>query len=98
MTIIMFTDSTKTQTVAILTDVQVAHPAIKCPFSATLTPSSNYLSFISDTKTLNAQSSGISLPSDIGTNSFTLNVISANYPASVLAQTYTFNVIILCTV
>jgi hypothetical protein len=45
MSIIMYylTTETKSQTVKILSDVEVAHPTIICPITAVLTPTLNYI-------------------------------------------------------
>jgi hypothetical protein len=91
-------DEIATQNIKILTDVQIASTTIICPITATLTPSKAYISLSADFKTLSVQASYILKPTDYGTQSFTLNVNSANYPSILIQKTYKFNVIISCSV
>ena len=63
-----------TQTVAILTDVQVAHPAIVCPITATLTPSANYISLSANADLITITAAQIATPTDYGNHTFTLTV------------------------
>ena len=86
------------QTVVIKTDVEIAHPAIVCPITATLAPSTSYISLSADFKTISVDASKIVQPADNGTHSFTLTVNSANFSGAVSQQTYNFNVVIACVV
>ena len=88
---------TSTQTVVIKTDVELANSAIVCPFTVTpMTPSAAYISLSANTISVNAAS--ISLPGDFGTHTFTITVVSANFPVTVSQKTYTFNVVVTCAV
>ena len=73
---------TSTQTVVIKTDVELANSAIVCPFTVTsMTPSAAYISLSANEIYLNTAL--ISFPGDFGTHTFTITVVSANYPATV---------------
>ena len=98
MSITMPSTGTVTQTVKIYTDVERAHTSIICPITATLSPSAAYIILSADYTTITITKSLIVLPSEIGTNVFTLTVNSLNFAANVTQKTYTFNVIITCTV
>jgi hypothetical protein len=63
-----------------------------------LTPTAAYISLSGDSSTISVNAANISLPTDIGTHTFTLKVNSLLYSSTVAQQTYTFNVIIVCTV
>jgi hypothetical protein len=84
--------------VTIKTDVQNSYPAIVCGIQGTLTPSSTFVSLSGDSGTISVNAANISLPGDIGTKTFTLSVDSLLYGSSVTDQTYTFDVIVECTV
>ena len=90
--------ATSTQAVAILTDVQVATPAIVCPITATLTPSAAYISLSGDFTTISVDESLLYSPTDLGTHPFVLTVDSLNYSGTVTTQTYNFNLIVSCVV
>ena len=62
--------ATSTQSVTILTDVQVATPAIICAITATLTPAAAYISLSGDFTTISIDESLIANPADLGTNAF----------------------------
>ena len=88
---------TSTQTVEIKTDVELANSAIVCPFTVTsMTPSAAYISLSANTISVNAAL--IVLPGDLGTHTFTIAVVSSNFPTTVLQKTYTFNVVVTCAV
>ena len=89
--------ATSAQTVVIKTDFELANPAIVCPFTVTtMTPSAAYISLSSNTISVNGAL--IVLPGDLGTHTFTITVVSSNFPTTVLQKTYTFNVVITCAV
>ena len=83
---------------AIKTDVQNSYPAIVCGINGALTPATAYASISADSSTISVNAASITLPTDIGSHAFTLTVTSKLYPGSVTQQTYTFNVIVVCTV
>ena len=86
-----------TQTVVIKTDVELANSAIVCPFTVTtMTPSAAYISLSANTISVNAAS--ISVPGDFGTHTFTVTVVSSNFPGTVTSKTYNFNVVVTCAV
>jgi hypothetical protein len=80
------------QGVTILTDIQNSYPSIICPISGNLSPSKAWISFTNPNLVVTHTS--ISLPADLGTYTFTLNVDSSTWPALVTNQDYTFTVII----
>ena len=98
MIVTMPSSATSTQTVAIKTDVQIAHSAIVCPITATLTPSAAYISLSADYTTISVVASLIVKPTDYGTHTFTLTVNSSNFSGTVAQKTYNFNVIVSCAV
>ena len=97
MTVDVPSSATSTQPIVIKTDVELANSAIVCPFTVTtMTPSAAYISLSANTISVDAAL--ISLPGDSGTQSFTITVVSANFPATVAQKTYNFNVVITCAV
>jgi hypothetical protein len=92
MTITMPSAGPTNQLVTILTDIQNSYPSIVCPISGTLSPSKAWISFTNPN--LEVTHSSITLPADLGTYTFTLNVDSSTWPALVTNQDYTFTVII----
>lgn len=94
----MPSSATSTQTVVIKTDVQIAYPTIVCPFtvSTTLIPSALYIK--SAGNTISVDATKIILPSDLGTHTFILTVNSLNFSATLLTKTYSFNVLVKCSV
>ena len=86
-----------TQTVTILTDIQVTHSSIVCPITATLSPSFAYISLSADYSTIAVNAALLTSPSDLGVDDFTLTVNSASFPTSVAQKTYIFSVIFSCT-
>ena len=89
--------ATSTQTVVIKTNVQLTNSAIVCPFIVTnMTPSAAYMSLSANTISVNTAL--ISLPGNLGTQTFTITVVSANFPATVSQKTYTLNVVLTCAV
>ena len=86
-----------TQTVVIKTDVELANSAIVCPFTVTtMTPSAAYISLSANEIYLNTAL--ISFPGDFGTHTFTITVVSENFPGNVTSKTYNFDVVITCAV
>ena len=83
MNVIMPSVATSTQTFAIMTDVQVAHPTIVCPITATLTPSAAYISLAANNASISVNASLIVMPTDYGTHPFTLTEKSSNFPGTV---------------
>ena len=82
MTVDVPSSATSTQPIVIKTDVELANSAIVCPFTATtMTPSAAYISLSANEIYLNTAL--ISFPGDFGTHTFTITVVSANYPATV---------------
>ena len=99
MTVIVPAAGTDVQTYTITTDVTQAYPTITCDHNVVLTPAAAYISLSPNEETITINKSAIVLPTDIGpTHSFSITITSANYPATVLAKTLTFNVDISCTV
>ena len=97
MTINAPSSATSTQTVVIKTVEELANSSIVCPFTVTtMTPPAAYTSLSANTISVDAAL--ISLPGDLGTHTFTITVVSANFPATVLQETYTFNVVVTCAV
>ena len=97
MAVNMPSSATSTQTVVIKTDVELAHPTIVCPFTATnLIPAAAFISLSANIISVNA--SLISSPGDFGTHSFTLTAISSNFSGAVATQAYSFDVVIDCSV
>lgn len=95
MTVNMPSFATSTQTFAIFTDVQEAHPAIMCPITATLTPSAAWITLSADFKTITVIPTMLVVHSDAGTHLFTLTVNSANFSGSVPQEVYHFNIIVV---
>ena len=81
MTVTMPSSATSTQNFVIKTDVEVANSTIVCPITATLTPTAAYISLSGNTISVNAGS--IVKPTDYGTYTFTVTVVSSNFPGSV---------------
>ena len=81
MTVTMPSSAISTQTFVIKTDVEVANSTIVCPITATLTPTAAYISLSGNTISVNAGS--IVKPTDYGTYTFTVTVVSSNFPGSV---------------
>ena len=68
-----------------------------CPFTiTTITPSAAYMSLSANT--ISVDTALISLPGNLGTQTLTITVVSANFPATVSPKTYTFNVVVTCAV
>ena len=86
------------QTVTIKTDVENNNPNIVCSIIVTLSPAAAFISLSGDYKIIALNAALIALPSDIGTHTFVLTVFSADFPGAVTQQTYTFNVLIFCSV
>ena len=76
MTVNMPSSATSNQMVVIKTDVEIARPAIVCPFtvSTILTPSALYMSSAGNTISIDATK--IILTADLGTHTFILTVNS----------------------
>ena len=83
MTVTMPSAATSTQAVSIKTDVQNSYPAIVCGISGALTPAAAYISLSGDSSTISVNAANISLPTDIGTHTFTLTVNSLLYSSTV---------------
>ena len=78
-------------------DVELANSAIVCPFTVTtMTPSAAYISLSENTISVNAAL--ISLPGDFGTHTFTVTVVSSNFPGTVISETYEFDVVVTCAI
>ena len=92
MNVNMPSAATTTQTIKILTDVEIAS-SIFCPITAILTPAAAFISLSPDFKTIFVDASKIVDPSDIKTHLFRLTVNSANFAGTVAQQTYDFKVI-----
>ena len=91
------TAATSTQTVVIKTNVEVAYPTIVCPFTVTaMTPSAAYISLSG--KIISVDAALIVLPGNLGTRTFTITVVSANFPGTVSQKTYNFDVVVICAV
>ena len=82
----------------IKTDVEIANPLIVCPITATLTPAAAFISLSADFKTISVNEALAITPADLGSNTFTLTVNSANFAGTVAPKTYIFDVIIACQV
>ena len=83
MTTTIPSSAISTQIVVILTDVQIAHPAIVCPITATLSPSAAYISLSADFTTITVNPALLVMPTDSGSHIFTLTVNSRNFSGSV---------------
>ena len=75
MNVNMPSAATTTQTIKILTDVEIAS-SIFCPITAILTPAAAFISLSPDFKTIFVDASKIVDPSDIKTHLFRLTVNS----------------------
>jgi hypothetical protein len=62
----------------------------------TLTPSAAYISLSANIISVNAAL--ILLPDNYGTQTFTITVVSSNFPGTLLSKNYNFDVIITCAV
>lgn len=82
----------------IYTDVEVAYAAIVCPITASLTGGSIYVNLSGDYAVITVDKSKIVLPTDLGVHPYTLIVNERDWSSTVNQQTYSFNVIIVCTV
>ena len=83
MTTTIPSSAISTQIVVILTDVQIAHPAIVCPITAILSPFAAYISLSTDFTTITVNPALLVMPTDSGSHIFTLTVNSRNYSGSV---------------
>ena len=83
MTTTIPSSAISTQIVVILTDVQIAHPAIVCPITANLSPSAAYISLSTDFTTITVNPALLVMPTDSGSHIFTLTVNSKNFSGSV---------------
>ena len=83
MTTTIPSSAISTQIVVILTDVQIAHPAIVCPITANLSPSAAYISLSTDFTTITVNPALLVMPTDSGSHIFTLTVNSRNFSGSV---------------
>ena len=70
----------KTQTIKILTDVELSNPTITCPISAVLAPSKPFLTLNTDFTLLTVTGSN-TIETDSKIYPFTLTVTSPNFPA-----------------
>ena len=82
----------------IKTDTEIANPSVVCPITAFLTPAAAYISLSADFKTISVNEALAITPADLGSNTFTLTVNSANFAGTVAPKTYIFDVIIACQV
>jgi hypothetical protein len=87
-----------TQAVKILTDIEKVHSAIICPITATLTPSKAFIQLSSNYDLISILSTQIISPSDYGSYDLTLTVNSPDFSGSVTQKTYSFSVLIKCTI
>jgi hypothetical protein len=82
----MLSGTTKqTNTVKILTDVELQYPNIVCPIIAVIEPVLTFISISSDYKTLTVDEAVLTslIPQSVQTYSFTLQVTSPTFPALV---------------
>ena len=82
----MLSGTTKqTNTVKILTDVELQYPSIVCPIIAVIEPVLTFISISSDYKTLTVDEAVLTslIPQSVQTYSFTLRVTSPTFPALV---------------
>jgi hypothetical protein len=101
MVIDMTNPTQLTQSVTIFTDRQRADSSIVCPITANLAPadtSNTFASLSSNFDLITVSTEHITTPLHYGSHSFTLTVNSLDYSSDVAPQTYTFNVIIKCSV
>ena len=82
MTMVLFynTVEIKTQTIKILTDVELLYPTITCPISAVLAPSKPFITLKTDFTLLTVTGSN-TIETDSKIYTFTLTVTSPNFPA-----------------
>jgi hypothetical protein len=91
MSIVMYyqTTETKTQTIKILTDVEVANSSVVCPITAVLSLVKPYISVSSDSSSIILDGSKAS-DADVGQQTVTLTVNNKIFSTLVAAATFTF--------
>ena len=78
--------------------MEVAHPSIVCPITASLSTSPAYITIGGSNATIDVNRSLLISPTDLGPHSFVLTVNSLNFSADVAQITYSFDVIVTCVV
>ena len=97
ITATMPTAGPTTSSPAVKTDLSVPY-SITCDWTGSISPALSWIAYNSSTHVITITHSSITLPTDLGTHSFSITVDSTLWPSFVTDKVYTFDVLITCVV
>lgn len=98
ITVSMPTAGPTTSNPAVLTDLSPAPNSITCNWTGVISPTKAWIAYNSTTKVITITHGSITLPTELGTHSFSITVDSTLWPSNVVDKVYTFDVLITCNV